>query len=418
MDISRPDLLKKKKKRSIVTWSVVTTVLVVIFVVVINLDFRANTVNRDQIWTAEVKKGDMTRTVEGRGSLVVDNAQWVSSRSSGSVSTVHVLPGKWMKKGDIIVTLSNPELEELSRRSKLELDMAQAELTSSRSRLQGDLLALKSSLKELEERAKMARIDADIAIELNRDGLSSDLEKKQAMIRTEQLDARLELEEERLAFREDSIEPELAVAKTQVALAESQHELLISQVEALVIRANTSGILQKLTLEAGMLVNAGDQIAQVADPRRLKAVLRVAEVQARSLAAGQVALVNTRTSGRLGGTVSRVDPNVEVGTVAVDIIFNELLPEGCRADQTVDGVITLDHLSSIVYVDRPPMVLDNESVQIFKLSSDESSAQRVLTKFGKASVSMIEVISGLTPGDKIIVSDTSRWDEFDQIEIK
>jgi len=159
-------------------------------------------------------------------------------------------------------------------------------------------------------------------------------------------------------------------------------------------------------------------IAQVADMSALKAVIEVQESQARDVAPGQSVVIDTRTSGEVTGLVSRVDPNVENGIVKVDVHFDSPLPAGCRAEQTVQGTIELEKLDDVLHVDRPALVQQDISAQVFRLDSSGHTARRITVLFGRASVSQIEVKSGLKAGEKIILSDTTRWGNAEALEIE
>ncbi len=115
--------------------------------------------------------------------------------------------------------------------------------------------------------------------------------------------------------------------------------------------------------------------------------------------------------------MTRVDPAVEQGTVTVDVAFDEPLPKGARPDLSVDGTIELEHLNDVVFVGRPAFGQENSTVGMFKLVKGSSEAVRVPVKLGKSSVNTVEILSGLQPGDQVILSDTSAWDAHDRIRL-
>jgi HlyD family secretion protein len=126
--------------------------------------------------------------------------------------------------------------------------------------------------------------------------------------------------------------------------------------------------------------------------------------------------VHTR-NGVIPGTVSRIDPSVRDGTVTVDVRLEGELPQGARPDLSVDGTIELEHLENVVYVGRPATGQPNSTISLFKLEADGKGASRVAVKLGRSSVSSIEILDGLHPGDKVILSDMSQWDAQDRIRL-
>lgn len=418
MDIERPDLFAKKQLRNRIMMIVGAVLIIAVFTYVFTLSQPVPRARKDQIWVGSVKKGDMLRNVRGLGRLIPQDMRWITARTSGRVEEKCVLSGALVEPETVILYLSNPQLKQQHLNAQLELKAAEAELTSTRVRLQGDLLALRSNFIQLREQTEMAVLDEEINNQLFEDGLVSDLNRKRSELSARHLKSRLEMETERLQFQEQSIEPQLATQQTQVDRALAKLDLFESQIEALVVRAGYDGVLQQLEVEEGMQIAEGQQIALVSDLDRLKAIIEIQESQAREIQIGQATVVDTRTSGKVDAVVSRIDPNVERGIVKVDVIFPEGLPDGCRAEQTIQGTIELQRLENIVYVDRPTVVRENTQTSIFVLKPEGNRAERVSVSFGRSSVTLIEVIKGLNPGDRIVLSDTSRWENASEIEIR
>ena len=166
----------------------------------------------------------------------------------------------------------------------------------------------------------------------------------------------------------------------------------------------------------GQQVIPGTVLAEVADPTVLKAVVQIPETQAKDVTIGQSASIDTR-NGIIEGEVMRVDPTVENGTVAVDVRLISELPRGARPDLTVEGTIELERLADVIYVGRPAFGRADSRMGIFKLENNGVYAVRTTAYFGRSSVSAIEIVEGLAPGDRVILSDTSQWDEHPRIKI-
>jgi HlyD family secretion protein len=417
MDIARPDLEKKNKQRRLIWRSTAALAVTAFTVYVLTLGEPLQSVDSDQIWTGVVERGTMLRNLRGMGRLVPENVRWITSRAPGRVDERFVLSGAVVEPQTPILKLTNPELEQQLADARLELECAEADMEAARVRLQGELLALQGSVVELREATEMAELDARIQDELYTERLVSGMNRERAILHARHSAIRLKMAEERLSFQDSSIEHQLASQKTRVDRARAQVELLASQVDALTVRAGFSGILQRLELEPGMQVEQGALIAQVADMSRLKAVIEIQEAQARDVLSGQSVMVDTRTSGEVKGTVARVDPNVENGIVRVDVVFGTHLPPGCRAEQTVQGTIELDRLENVVFMPRPAAAQGMSNATVFRLDRN-GTALRVPVSYGKASVSHIEVVDGLKPGDVVILSDTSRWEDADALSIE
>ena len=190
-----------------------------------------------------------------------------------------------------------------------------------------------------------------------------------------------------------------------------------NQAAALEVRAGVAGVLQQVPVEVGQRVGPGTNLARVADPTRLKAEVRIAETQVKDIAFGQPAAIDTR-NGIVKGRVARIDPAAQNGTVTVDIALDEALPRGARPDMSVDGTIELERLVDILYVGRPAFGQEQNAVTLFKLDPDGKDATRIPVLLGRSSVNMIEIVRGLSVGDRVILSDMSTWDSHDRIRLR
>jgi HlyD family secretion protein len=206
------------------------------------------------------------------------------------------------------------------------------------------------------------------------------------------------------------------VKKAQVERLRAQAKLRRDDADALNVRADMTGILQELPFEVGAQVQPGANIARVADPTRLKAEIRVAETQAKDILIGQSASIDTR-NGLVDGRVARIDPSVQNGTVTVDVTLTGDLPKGARPALSVDGTIELERMDNVVYVGRPAFGQERSTVNIFKLDADQVYAVRVPVQLGRSSVNTIEIVSGLQPGDRVILSDMTPYDANERIRL-
>jgi multidrug efflux pump subunit AcrA (membrane-fusion protein) len=163
-------------------------------------------------------------------------------------------------------------------------------------------------------------------------------------------------------------------------------------------------------------VTPGTLLAKVAQPGRLKAVLHVAETQAKDIQIGQNASIDTR-NGIIKGHVARIDPSAQNGTVDVDVSLDGTLPKGARPDLSVDGTIELERLPNVLYVGRLASGEPESTVGVFKLSPDGKEAQRVSVKLGRASVNNVEILQGLSAGDRIVISDASGWESHPRVRL-
>ena len=171
-----------------------------------------------------------------------------------------------------------------------------------------------------------------------------------------------------------------------------------------------------MALELGERVQVGDSIALVADQTSLFAELQVQEVRAREVTIGQKVLVDTRTT-EMTGWVTRIDPAVIAGMVLVDVALQNELPTEARPELTVDGMIEISHIPDTLFVKRPVFAPKNTQVGLYKLTENQQFASKYQVKLGQSSVNNIQILSGLSAGDEVIISDMSSWQEHQEILI-
>ena len=202
-----------------------------------------------------------------------------------------------------------------------ELEPSLAELTTLRATLQREVLDQESTTARVHSEYEQAKMERETNDRLAKNGLIAELDYKTSKVKEEELANRDNIEQKRLAFSRDSIEPQIASKQAAVDQAKQLAKLKADQVEALHVRAGMSGVLQQLPVQIGQRVKVGDNLARVADPTKLKAQVKIAETQAKDIQINQQAVIDTR-NGTVNGHVTRVDPAVEQGTVTVDVAFD------------------------------------------------------------------------------------------------
>jgi multidrug efflux pump subunit AcrA (membrane-fusion protein) len=120
----------------------------------------------------------------------------------------------------------------------------------------------------------------------------------------------------------------------------------------------------------------------------------------------------------VSGNVAAVHPEAANGSITVDIVMDDALPPGINLEEPVEGIITVGGLTNVLYVGRPVFGRSNTRVMLFKLDPDGHSAKKVPVELGATSVNLIEIKSGLQPGDKVIVSDMSKYDGVGAIVLR
>jgi HlyD family secretion protein len=417
MDILRQGIIEKKRRNR---WLMVAAGVVAVAAVTValaGLDPAAPAVDRDTVWIGTVERGSFERQVRGHGTLVPENLRWIQARTSGRVEVVHVKPGHSVEADGVILELSNPEITRSAIDAENALRRAEAELESLRVTLVSSELDQRARVAELDAEATRVTLEAEANRELNSKGLISEISLRSSEAMAKALATRQEIEAQRLEMNPKANSALLAAKEAEVEQHRALYRLRAEQLDALAVRAGIAGVVQEVPVEIGQEVAPGTMLAKVAEPTLLQAELRVPATRARDVRPGQTVSVDTR-NGLVKGTVNRVDPSVHEGSVMVEVRLDGSLPEGARPDLAVDGAIQIEVLTDVLFIGRPVQAQENATIGLYRLEADGEHAQRISVQLGSSSVDAIEIVDGLQEGDRVILSDTSRWDDNERIRLR
>ena len=418
MDIKRPPKSKIKKKiRNAVMIVVGLAAIGGITYGLTKLKPAAPTLDRSTAVIETVKRGEMVRDVRGNGTLVPDVTRWVPAPADGRVERILLKAGVEVDASTVIAELSNPQLEQQAADTDLQVKAAEADKENLKVKLESDTMTQKSTIATINAQYSQAKLQLDADEVLGKQGLVSVLTLKISRVNVEDLANRLKVEQERLAVAARSTKAQLNATDSRLAQLRALAALRRQDVERLKVRAGTTGVLQQVLITEGQQVTPGTNIARVADPTSLKAVLRVPETQIKDMRVGQPAIIDTR-NGLIEGQVSRIDPAAREGTFEIDVSLNGPLPASARPDLSVDGTIELERLKDVLKVGRPAFGQAQQTIGMFVLTPDGTEAERRSVKLGRNSVSTIEIIEGLREGEQVIISDTSALDSYNRIRIR
>src|SRR6202049_1784478 len=422
MDVPRgKEVARRKVIRRIIFMAITIAAIPLITWGLARLKPAAPSVERGTVWIDSVKRGPMVREVRGLGTLVVEEFMWIPAAFDSRVEKINFLPGAKVPANDVVMVLSNPQMQLDATDLEWQIKQAEANYQNLKVTLQTQQLAQRATTEQVKSDMEQAELQADRDTELTKLGLKSALETKLTVAKWQELKGRYALSKEQLDISGQAIQAQLDAQKVQIEKLRAAYKLKKDQVDELIIRAGAEGTLTQLgtaamPLEVGVGGRPGSILGKIAQPQRLKATLKIPETQAKDVAIGQAASIDTRNGG-IPGHVARIDPAAVNGTVDVDVKLEGQLPSGARPDLSVDGTVTIERLADVVYVGRPVIGQPFAKITLFKLDPDAKEAQRIAVTLGRSSVNTIEVVDGLKVGDQVILSDMSAQDAFNRIRL-
>jgi len=414
MDIPRPKP-KRRHLRSVAAVALVAA-LVATTVALGRLKRAPPSVDKAAVWVGEVKRGEMIRAVRGPGALVPEHIRWLTADTAGRVERISLRPGTPVTGDTVLLELSNPDVLLQALEAERQLANAEALRLELKASLETQALSQRALLATLQTDLSDARRKAEVDQALAQKQFASKVEADLTRDRAAELTARLALENQRLGVLTRSAAERLAAQASEIEKLRAVVAFRRQQVASLKVKAGGGGVLMDLPLELGQWVTPGTLLAKVVKPDELKAELRIPETQAKDVALGQRAEVDTH-NGVVAGAVSRIEPAAKDGAVKVEVSLTGPLPKGARPDLTVEGAIELERLPNVLYVGRPAGAQPEEPLELFRVGAGDL-AEKVKVQFGRASVNTIEVKAGLSEGDRVVLSDMSSWDSMETVRLK
>lgn len=389
----------------------------VITVGVMRMRSASPAVDKSALQLVRVQSGPMTCRVDGLGTLVPEDVRWLTAGTEGHIDEVYLRAGAHVRPDTVIMQLSNPDLDREAVDAELSMKKSEAELANLRVQLEAQLLNEKALQAQLEADATEAQLQAEKDESLYKMQVGTAINAKISRARADSLATRLKIEKERVGIAEEARQAQLTAKQAEVAQMQALYELRNQQKQGLQVRAGMDGVLEEVAVGAGQQVGPGTILARVTNSSRLMARIHVPEAQAGRVELNQPATIVLQDRS-FPARVAHIDPNVQNGTVSIDLKFSGAQPREARSDLSASGNVEVEKIPQTTYVKWPLKTHADDPVALFRISADGKEADRVQVILGKCSADSVQIAQGLQPGDQIVVSDTSAWKRYDRLQLK
>jgi len=417
MDIVRSNKKKHINKKALSIAAIISVITVMSWSILggNNAD---HVVDKETLLTAKVEQGELYISVRGTGLLVPKDIRWIATNVSGRVERILIKAGAQVKTGDLLLVLSNPQLVQSLEETKWELEALEAQTKALKVNLESQLLDQEAAVINEKLNYERALLTFDAQRRLQEQGLTSvsKIRHEEVKIEVAQNKQRWELEIKRLTKTKENLIAQNMAYQAQLSRMRKILYRAQTQVENLNVLASMDSVVQAMPMELGQQVNVGTNLALLARTNEYIAELRVPEKMIQSVMLDQTVTIDTRHS-KIAGVIKRIDPAVINGSVQVDVELTGTLPAEARPDLTVDGIIDIARIANTLYVKRPMYAKASSSSTLFKVDPESDLATRHQVNYGQLSTQYIQIKSGLEAGDTIIVSDSSDWEQHQQIQI-
>jgi len=372
-------------------------------------------VERSKLLLGTVQRGDLQVAVDGYGVLRSDKQTLITALTSATVAEVLLRSGAEVEADSIILKLNNPELLQEVESANMALVQEQANLRRLKLNNQRELLAEQSVLAELTATFKSVQLRCEAERGLA-GGAVSMLAYKTTLLQQEQMRERVNLQTQRIAQLQEVMREALIIQQEQINQVTARYQSMQLRAERLIVRAGIKGVVQRLPVELGQSVAAGQELALVGSDKDLKALIRISQSKAEQLKVGQAAKINTRRE-QVAGVLTRITPEVRDGTIEVEIAFTEGVPASARPELNVDAQIFIASIKDILFMERPVNAQGHTNSRVFRVLDNNKSAEVQDLSFGEDSGRFIQIKQGAKEKDRFILSDMSSIQDTQTIQI-
>jgi len=374
----------------------------------------AHSFDASTIRIAEVTRGNLVRDLSAEGRVIASNSPTLYAIAAGTVH-LSIVAGDKVTKGQALAVIDSPEL-----RSKLvqeQSTLASLEAEASRALLDAQITRANAqrSLEQAEIDRTAALRDLERYQRAYAGGAVSqiDLSRAQDMLKKADIGlaaARRDNQLQSAGAGLDARNKQLQAQRQRAVVEEAQR-----QVDALTLRAPFDGQVGQVQVPQGTNVTANGPVLSVVDLSRFEVEIKVPESFARDLGIGMPAQIGANDA-QYAGEISAVSPEVVNGEVTARVRFAQgKQPPDLRQNQRLSVRIVMDTRNNVLMVERGPFVEQDGGHVAYVV--DGSSASRRPIRLGASSLSAVEILSGLSAGDRIVVSGTDQFDNADRVRI-
>jgi HlyD family secretion protein len=372
-------------------------------------------VERSKLLLGTVQRGELQVAVDGYGVLRSDKQTLITALTSATVAEVLLRSGAEVEADSIILKLNNPELLQEVEAVNMALVQEQANLRRLKLNNQRELLAEQSTLAELTATFKSVQLRCEAERGLA-GGAVSMLAYKTTLLQQEQMQERVNLQTQRIAQLKEVMREALIIQQEQINQVSARYQNMQLRAERLIVRAGIKGVLQRLPVELGQSVAAGQELALVGSDKDLKALIRISQSKAEQLKVGQTAKINTRRE-QVAGVLTRITPEVRDGTIEVELVFTEGVPASARPELNVDAQIFTAIIKDTLFIERPMNAQSHTNSRVFRVQENNKSAEVQDLIFGEDSGKFIQIKQGAKEKDRFILSDMTSIQDANTIQI-
>jgi HlyD family secretion protein len=407
-----PELRRRRTIRRVLT--VVVALAALGFFFAASVEWLRPSLDLRDVQLAQVTRGSIEATLQANGTVVPLFEQAVSSPVEARVLRIGRRAGARVHAGDELVALDTGAARLEADRLSEQVAQKENETAQLRLRLDESVATIESQIEQRKLDREILHYTASQRTRLREAGLIAEQDALAAAASAKKGDIELRQLEDALVRARHSRDVQLAAAQAEVAIRHREHEESQRQLQLAMLRADRDGVLTYVVPEEGATVRRGDVIARIADLSAYRVEATISDVHATRIAAGMRARV-TLDAATLPGTIDSVDPRIVNGIVKFFVTLDAPSDARLRHNMRVDVAVVTSTRRDTLVVRRGSLGRTN-AAQAFVVRGN--TAVRTPVRFGLASADSIEILEGLTAGDRVVISNVTDIEEVREVRLK
>ncbi|WP_027867282.1 efflux RND transporter periplasmic adaptor subunit [Massilia alkalitolerans] len=372
-----------------------------------------HSVSEARLRIAEVTRGTLVRDASVNGRIVAAVSPTLYSTAPSTVN-LKVAAGDTVRKGDVLAVLESPDLTDELKRETSSYEQLKAEVARQQ------ILARKQKLlaKREADTAEIDRLSAQRTLEryesVAQVGIIAKIDYQKAKDALNSAEIRANHASQAAALEGDDVQLAL---KTKINELERQRLSLANaqrRVDELTVRAPVDGFIGTLNVQNRMVVAANSPLMTLVDLSKLEVEVEVPETYVADIGLGMNAEI-TLPSGKATGKLSALSPEVVKNQVLARVRFDGEQPKGLRQSQRVTARLLIEEKPNVLMLPRGPFVESEGGRHAYVVR--DGIAVRTPIQLGATSISAVEILSGLKPGDKVVVAGTDTFNNAARVSI-
>lgn len=363
----------------------------------------------------EIKSGPLDLYTQAYGEFASAKERLLTAPALGKVSEILVRPGTMVEPNTVILTLTNPELEQQVSEAQGQLAQQKAQREAFKYEQQNERLNYQGRIADIKANIEKYDLELSVNESLMSLGVASKIELQRAKLNLKQEKKRLEFEQEKYAQFVEMQSFQLTQRDIIIEQQQKQVGMLEQRLANMHVTAGIQGTLQSLNVELGESINLGQSIAKVGSDKELIARLRLPQHLADQINIHAPVIIDSQ-KGEIAARIIRIESVVSNGVVMAEAEITGPLTANARPSLAISAQVFVNHLEKANYIDQTPGLRPRSKQQIFVKDQNNLLRQQEVT-FGDLSQQKLIITSGLSADDHIVTSDMSAFAAYSTLEL-